>query len=227
MFKYYNSTNRPIESTPRSSLDRIDLMYFAYFDESGDSGFHHSPTDTFSLSALLLHDKNWLKALDSTISFRRYLNDQFHISPRHELKASWLVHNKGDIHKAKLTYPARMAAYKAAMRFQRKINHFKIFTVIIVKSRILKKNQTDVREVAWRYAIERLERFGTSQSENIYILPDEGHGEFIKKKFAICDASIMSHPHSVKGRWIERPRTLWRTLQIEDLLNLFLFSWQT
>jgi hypothetical protein len=151
-------------------------MYFAYFDESGDSGFHNSPTDTFSLSALLLHDTQWLKALDSTIAFRRYLNDQFHISPRDELKASWLIHNKGDINKAKLTYPARMAAYKAVMRFQRKINVFKVFTVIVVKSRILRKEESDVRELAWRYAIERLERFGTANAENLHVLPDEGHG---------------------------------------------------
>ncbi len=156
-------------------------MYFAYFDESGDSGFNNSPTDTFSLSALLVHDKDWLKALDQTIAFRRYLRDQFHISPRAELKASWLVHNKGDINDAGLSYPARMAAYQSAMRFQRKTHLFKVFTVVVVKSRIAKKT-IDVRDTAWQYAIQRLERFGTANKDNIHVVPDDGHGEFIKKK---------------------------------------------
>lgn len=159
-------------------------MYFAYFDESGDSGFVNSPTDTFSLSALLLHDRDWLNALDQTIAFRRYLRDQFHISPRSELKASWIIHNKGDINSAKLNYPARMAAYKAAMRFQRKTKLFKIFTVVVVKSRISKKT-IDVRDTAWHYALQRLERFGTATKDNIHVIPDEGHGEFIKKKIRV------------------------------------------
>lgn len=156
-------------------------MYFAYFDESGDSGFTNSPTDTFTLSGLLLHDRDWLNALDQVISFRRYLRDQFRISPRWETKATWLIHNKGKIRDAGLSYPARMAAYKAAMRFQRKAGVFKVFSVVIVKSRINNKS-SDVREIAWRYALQRLERFGTSMKDNIHVLPDEGHGEFIRKK---------------------------------------------
>lgn len=78
-------------------------MYYAYFDETGDSGINNSPIQTFALGAILIHDRNWLSALDQTVSFRRYLRDNFHISPRAELKASWLVHNKGDVKKAGLS----------------------------------------------------------------------------------------------------------------------------
>lgn len=156
-------------------------MYFAYFDESGDSGLDASPTDTFALSCILLNDRDWLSALDQTIAYRRYLYKNFRISPRSELKASWLIHNRGDIKSSGLTYPARMAAYKSAMRFQRKLGLFKIFTVIIVKTRITQRS-SDIREIAWRYALERLERFGTATKDNIHVLPDEGHGEFIRKK---------------------------------------------
>jgi hypothetical protein len=77
-------------------------MYFAYFDETGDTGMDRSPTRTFALSCILLHDANWLSALDQTIAFRRFLKTNFHISPRSELKANWLIHNKGDIKPAKL-----------------------------------------------------------------------------------------------------------------------------
>lgn len=108
----------------------------------------------------------------------------FRIGPRAELKAAWLIHNKGDIRASGLTYPARLAAYRAAMRFQRKAGVFRVFTVLIVKTRITKL-PADVREIAWRYAIQRLERFGTSAKDNLHILPDEGHGEFIRKKIRL------------------------------------------
>ena len=156
-------------------------MYFAYFDESGDTGSERSPTRTFALSAILVHDKDWLSALDQLIAFRRYVAANFRLPARAELKASWLIHNKGDIRPAGLTFAAREALYLAAMRFQRKAGVFRTFTVLIVKDRI-KRQPIDVRDIAWQYAIERLERFGTSTKDNIHILPDEGHGEFIRKK---------------------------------------------
>lgn len=48
-------------------------MYFAYFDESGDSGVERSPTNTFTLSAVLIHDCNWLSFLDQMLrAMRRF-----------------------------------------------------------------------------------------------------------------------------------------------------------
>jgi hypothetical protein len=57
----------------------------------------------------------------------------------------------------------------------------KVFAVTVAKDRI-QKRPMDIREVAWRYAIQRLERFGAAEKDNIHVLPDEGHGEFIRKK---------------------------------------------
>lgn len=159
-----------------------EVLYFAYFDESGDSGLHpSSPTRSFTLCGLLIHDQNWLSALDQTVAFRRYLRDQFRIPSRMELKASWLIHNKGGIRASGLTFPARMAVYRAVMRFQRKSGLFHTFAVVINKPGIRNKD-TDVREYAWRFALQRLERFGTANKDNIHVLPDEGHGDFILKK---------------------------------------------
>ena len=177
-------------------------MYFAYFDESGDTGMAQSPTATFALSCLLLHDRDWLSALDQTIAFRRYLRDKFHIAPRSELKAAWLIHNKGDIRASGLSYPARLAAYRAAMRFQRKVGLFRVFTVLIVKSRIVKL-PADVREIAWRYAVQRLERFGTSAKDNLHVLPDEGHGDFIRKKIRLM-RRFNQVPSAFGGPTLER-----------------------
>ncbi len=155
-------------------------MIFAYFDESGDTGFAGSPTNAFALSGLLVGDRDWLDALDHLIAFRRYLKENFHLRPRAELKATWLVHNIGAIRDSKLTYLSRLALYRAVMRFQRKTGVFRSFAVVIAKTLLIPP--ADVREFAWRFALQRLERYGTAVKENIHILPDEGHGDFITKK---------------------------------------------
>jgi hypothetical protein len=156
-------------------------MFFAYFDESGDSGYDKSPTRTFTLASILVDDSDWLELLDQTVAFRRFLRDNFGIPPRAELKAQWLIHGKGDIRGLGLSFPARMAAYRAALRFQRKCGLVRTFAVVIDKKKI-KKRSYDPREFAWQYALERLERFGTAEQRNCHVLPDEGHGDFIRKK---------------------------------------------
>lgn len=157
-------------------------MYFAYFDESGDSGYEKSPTKTFTLSCLLLQDKNWLTALDNTIRFRRWLDDEFDIPVRAEIKADWLIHNKGDIRSSGLSFKGRMKAYKACMRFQRKLKLFTAFSVLVDKTKVKSTKTIDPRDIAWQWAIQRLERFGTKEKDNILVIPDDGHAEFIRKK---------------------------------------------
>ncbi len=49
---------------------------------------------------------NFGLSLDQTVAFRRYLRLNFHIAPRAEIKAAWLVHNKGDIRKSGLSFAA-------------------------------------------------------------------------------------------------------------------------
>jgi hypothetical protein len=157
-------------------------MYYAYFDESGDDGYIKSPTRTFSLACLLVHDTDWLKAFDQTIALRRYIKANFRIGMRAELKAAWLIHNRGDVAPAELTFHSRMQVYKTAMRFQRKCGLFTAFAILIDKDRVQLKEKFEPRERAWHFAIQRLERFGKDKQENIHILPDEGHKDFIKKK---------------------------------------------
>lgn len=72
----------------------------------------------------------------------------------------------------------------AAMRFQRKAERVRVFCVLIDKTRISTPS-ADVREIAWRYALQRLERFGAGSRDNLHVLPDEGHGDFIRKKIRL------------------------------------------
>ena len=148
-------------------------MLFSYFDESGDAGYDNSPSPAFTLAAVIVHERKWLDTLDQLVSFRRYLRDDFGISPRAELKANWLIHRKGDFKHSKLSFVARMNVYRAALRFQRKCNAIRTFAVVINKGLVVKQT-VSARSWAWTYAIQRLERFGADEQENIHVLPDEG-----------------------------------------------------
>jgi len=157
-------------------------MYFAYFDESGDAGYANSPSETFTLACVLVHESQWLEALDRLVSYRRYLRTRFGLPTRAELKAHWLVHRKGPLKHLGLTFAARMSLYRSAMRFQRKTELSTVFAVVINKTKIHSQGTVDPRERAWTYSIQRLERFGTRKGENIIVFPDEGHGDFIRKR---------------------------------------------
>ena len=50
-------------------------MYFAYADESGDSGYENSPSSAFVLSIVLVHERDWLRLLDRMVIMRRYINE--------------------------------------------------------------------------------------------------------------------------------------------------------
>jgi hypothetical protein len=156
-------------------------VFYAYFDESGDAGYVKSPTRTFTLSCLLVHDSQWLAALDKCIAFRRYLKAQFGVPVRAELKAAWLIHNQRDIKAANLPFQARMSVYRAALRFQRKTKLFRAFSVLVDKEKVASPSKVDPRANAWEFAIQRLERFGSANKENIHVVPDDGHSEFIRK----------------------------------------------
>jgi hypothetical protein len=67
------------------------------------------------------------------------------------------------------------------MRFQRKSGLFRTFAVVINKDRI-QKLDSDPRDLAWTRAIERLQSFARDEDERMHILPDEGHGCYIRKR---------------------------------------------
>jgi hypothetical protein len=160
----------------------LPFMFFAYFDESGDAGLAAgSSTPAFTLSCSLIHDKDWHSALDAIVAYRRYLKANFRIFPRQEIKANYLLHNGGGLQDAGLSFSSRMAVFESAMRFQRKCGFFKVFSVVICKDKITVRTK-DVRDTVWEYALQRLERFGVAKKDNIHVIPDEGHSDFIRKK---------------------------------------------
>ena len=173
-------------------------MYFCYFDESGDYQYGDKSTICFCLGAIIIQENQWLETLNGIIRFRRYLSSDFKIPTRCELKANWLIHNKGPIKKLRITTRMRFNAYKSCMRFQNKCSAFKTFAIVINK-REVEVQRTDPRDYAWTRAIERLERFGTKQKKNLKIFPDEGHNSYISKKLR-----LMRRHHSVKSAFNQK-----------------------
>jgi len=156
-------------------------MYFCYFDESGDPGYQRSPTSAFALAGVLLRDTAWLCTLNSVISFRRYLRDEFGLQMRAELKAGYLIHNTGPFEQLSLGDRTRMKIYSMALRIQPKIG-VQTFAVVVNKEEMRRQRRTNEnpQRRAWELAIERLERFTSKSRETCLVFCDEGNYDLIR-----------------------------------------------
>lgn len=155
-------------------------MYLCYMDESGDPGVHPgSPTPTYTVSALFVHETEWVSIFDNLIAFRRYLRDSFGIRMRAEIKATQLVRGSGPWSTAGLGDNARKRIFRAFMRFQQKNGAEMAYAVVVDKSNLA--TTSEVRERAWRYALQRVERTMNARSERVMIVPDAGQYHWMRQ----------------------------------------------
>ena len=131
---------------------------------------------------MLIHDRHWYDCLNELLSFRRFLRSNFGIRVHDEIKAQFLLRRSGPLTKSTLSFPARIRIYELFMRLQPKLGTVRTFAVSVNKARVKNQSAVDPREMAWRMAIQRIERWGNDQDENVMLFPDEGHGKFIKRK---------------------------------------------
>ena len=155
-------------------------MHVAYVDESGDAGKNGSAT--YTLSAVLVPENQWLSTLDGLVGFRRFLRDRFEFPVRAELKANFLLRNGGPHLRAHpLSESARQAIFLLSMRLQGKLD-LKTFAIVIDKTKLWTRDPTlDPVEVAWEYLIQRLERFSTKNGSNIVLVHDLGEEDLVRK----------------------------------------------
>ena len=184
-------------------------MFLAYFDESGDTGLVDTPTSCFVLAGVLLSDHDWLVAIDETTKFRRFLKSQFDIKLSDELKASHLLKSKGAF--SHLSAGAAVRVYEMCMRFQQKCNKWRTFAIVIQKDKIHKMT-TNVRDTAWTYAIQRVERIcakgdgrNPPMKGHAMIFPDDGHGDFLRKKVRAHRRFHLVPSGHDDGTMLERP----------------------
>lgn len=154
-------------------------MYFAYVDESGNSGWNGSRT--FTLGCLLVEAERWPDIFDDVLDFRRSLRDKFRLPVRAEIKANFLIRNGGPLRPLALSESARFSIYRSHMRLVPKLGCH-AFAIVIDKNKMkaTNKTSTDPRDVAWEFLLQRLERFTTKGKTFISLIHDEGHEDRVR-----------------------------------------------
>jgi hypothetical protein len=152
-------------------------MYLAYIDESGDPG---SGSNTFSLACVLVDENSWLTTLDQIVAFRRWLKKAFGVPLRAELKANFLLGNRGPhFTKKPLSEPARKAIYRQTLRLQPKLGT-QAFAVVIDKTKLAAAGGS-VLSTAWEQMLNRLERFSSKNGTRIVVFHDQTDQATVRK----------------------------------------------
>lgn len=103
-------------------------VYFAYFDESGDSGVGSgSPTRFFVLACVLVPALSWESTLNRLIDLRRWLRDEYGVPVRPELKALDFVKGRGGFTGSRVDRRERLAVYAQCLRRVAAIPDVKVF----------------------------------------------------------------------------------------------------
>jgi len=155
-------------------------LHLAYVDESGDPGV--GGTTSYSLACVMVGESNWLSALDALVNFRRFVKARFGIPVKQELKATYLIGNRGPwLTKNPLPDGMRHDIYRQAMRIQAKLD-LQTFAILLDKPRLAQRDASlDPAEVAWEFLIQRLERFSTKNNTFISLVHDEGGGDLVRR----------------------------------------------
>lgn len=155
-------------------------MYLAYVDDSGDAGPKGSRS--YVLACVLVDAQAWPRVFDDVLGFRRQLKATFGVPMRVELKANYLLRNKGPFFALKLSERSRRRIYDLAMSHQGGLGT-KTFAIVIDKQKLaVRPVPRDPREVAWEYLLQRLERLSSKTSNTpIMVIHDEGEELTIRK----------------------------------------------
>jgi hypothetical protein len=155
-------------------------VYLVYMDDSGDPGVHPgSPTETYTIACVFVRDTDWVPLFEDLIRFRRYLRANFGLRMRQEIKANQLVQGTGPWLTLGFGDRARKRVYRSFMRLQGSTGTVKTFAVVIDKSQCASAD--DVREKAWRHALERVEAFARHNKTTLMLIPDSGEYDRFRK----------------------------------------------
>jgi hypothetical protein len=155
-------------------------VIFAYVDESGDPGTNGS--HTYALGCVMVDHDDWLNRFDRLIGYRRHIRKLFGIPVRAELKANYLIRNRGPhFSHNPLSERARYAVYRQTMRLQNKLD-LKCFAVVIDKAKAAERYPgRPPQEIAWEWLLQRLERRSHYESDHVLLVHDEGDQATIRK----------------------------------------------
>jgi len=98
---------------------------------------------------------------------------------RAEIKGSELARGAGPWLPLQLSDKKRHFIYRSAMRLQGSVGSVKTYAVVVDKSRC--RDMEHVRRTAWRYALQRIERFAFANNDTVMLLPDSGQYVWLRK----------------------------------------------
>jgi hypothetical protein len=153
-------------------------MYFAYTDESGDPAYGTTPT--FTVAVVCIEDEKWVRCLEQFKGFRREIRDEHGVNMRDEAKANELIHGEGPV--AEMPEGERKEIFMKFMEVQEELASLETFAICVRKDRINSEKTVDPRDKAWKFTIQRFERFADHRDDLIHVLPDEGHYDFIRSR---------------------------------------------
>lgn len=146
-------------------------VLFAYFDESGDSG-QHKGSATYTLGGLLISADAWPDAFDKVLTFRRSLRKDYGILLSHEIKAHSLIRGGGDLKNLGLSPAQRKDVWVKHLELLHELDCVRAYAVVIQKERM--QVWRDPRDVAWAFALQRLQQVTDAEKETVLIVHDEG-----------------------------------------------------
>ncbi|PPK87326.1 uncharacterized protein DUF3800 [Neolewinella xylanilytica] len=177
-------------------------MYLMYIDESGDTGHNNSPTDHFVVSAIVIHEEDWLNVLNDFIKFRRAVKEKFGLKMSEEIHAApWLNNNPN-------LYPPiskwdRMVILRACLKWLNNRSDISVFAVRCYKPANRNK---DVFDLTWEYFIQRFNNTlehgnfpkGRKNDRGL-VMPDNTHGKKLTKlmrrmrRYNIVPSKLSTH----------------------------------
>ncbi len=126
-------------------------MYLSYVDESGDVGTFNSPSQYFVLSALIIHESQWLSFVDDLVEFRRYLKGKYRLMMNEEIHASEFIVGKPNLHHA-IPRHLRLDLLKKCLNWIDSRPDTTVLTVCLNK-----KAGGDIFSTAWQELVQKFE----------------------------------------------------------------------
>lgn len=157
---------------------RLSAVLMAYFDESGDSGQERGSA-TYTLGGLLISAHEWPDAFDGVLRFRRRIRRDYGVLLNHEIKATSLIRGGGDLKDLRLAPGQRRAIWEEHLQLLHDLACVRAYAVVIHKERITRWRNP--RDVAWEFALQRLQQVTAAEDEVVMILHDEGDDPAIRK----------------------------------------------
>ena len=180
-------------------------MILAYVDESGNSGDpSRGATATYTLGCLLIDADTWPDAFDRFVDFRRQLGRQFGIRMRDEVKANYLLHDKGALRALSLSRGQRTEIYERHFRLAEHLPA-QAFAIVIVKDRHQADGPDGVVRRSWTYLAQRLERACRENNDTLMIIHDEGENDEVRRVLRRA-RRVLSAGSAHDSRYLELPR---------------------